>query len=95
MAKILTYAEIFKILSDIGTGKISMDDSDQYIELLHDLGEVIAKHFGGNVGIAEFTDFMDTYTVAFHHTENVPENGGIYKDYDTDVTWGTYGEKET
>jgi len=28
-----------------------------------------------------------SWTVGFHVNECVPADGGVYKDYDTDVTW--------
>ena len=85
MAKIITDTEMLEILRrDIEHEEI--DDYDQYIELLTDIGQVIAKHHGG---VSKEGCYLEDgqYAVAFEIDENVPEDGGVYADYDKDVTW--------
>lgn len=85
MAKILTDKElgdiIYKATHDAGL----IDDGDSYQYFLEDLGNLIANHFGGTRRTVDEED--GEYLIAFHVDECVPADGGIYKDYDTDVTW--------
>ena len=61
---------------------------------LEALGDLIAANFGGTRGTVT-NDPGDGlgYTCAFHVNENVPDDGGIFKAYDTDVTWKHGREK--
>ena len=89
MAKILTDTEMLEIVGDVINNN-EIDDSNQHSDFLRDLAGVITKHFGGKVGNS---DSEDKFRIAFHLNENVPADGGIFKKYDTDVTWKD-GEEE-
>lgn len=93
MAKILTDYELKDIIRR-AIDDSEIDESGAYKHFLEDLGDLIANHFGGERGTVEFTqDFEDkdgvkgAYTIAFKLNENVPDNGGVYSEYDTDVVW--------
>jgi hypothetical protein len=97
MAKILTAEELGRIvlaatsspgipLSADRTQKMvcdaQIDDLDQYTDFVTDLANVVAKHYGGRVGLVEWVDELDNITVAISQDGNIPEGGGIYKDFD-------------
>lgn len=85
MAKILTDKEMVFIISN-ACDKI--DDKDQYMNFLEDLGTIIADHFGGNKGTVDYNpDDGLSCTCAFHINENVPDDGGVFKQFDRDVIW--------
>ena len=90
MAKIITDKEMFQIVNDV-INKDELDDGTQYTDFLRDLAGVIAKHFGGKVGNSDYEG--GKYYVAFHLNEEVPADGGIYKNYDKDATWKDGKEK--
>jgi hypothetical protein len=86
MAKILTASEMAEIVQRAATGD-GIDCSDAYQHFLEDLGTLIADHFGGERGtVAPLPDSRE-WSCAFHINECVPDDGGVYKNYDADVTW--------
>ena len=96
MAKILTDKELGEIIYRATHDPAIIDDGDSYEHFLEDLGTLIADHFGGVRGGVDNGDTFDGdgYTVAFHVNECLPSDGGIYKEYDTDVTWEDCVETE-
>lgn len=99
MAKILTAEELGRIvlaatsapgiaLTADRTQKLvsaaQIDDIDQYTEFVTDLAAIVAKHYGGRVGLIEWVDDLDNITVAISQDGNIPEGGGIYKGFDKD-----------
>jgi hypothetical protein len=85
MAKILKDTEMIEI---IRKAPDEIDCQDAYIHFLEDLGTLIADHFGGIRSTVDYTEADDlSYTCAFHVNECVPTNGGVFKNYDKDVTW--------
>ena len=84
MAKILEDKEMASIIRRAIHGD-EIDCQDAYEHFLEDLSTLITKHFGGEAGKPDFNE--EIFTVAFHVDENVPADGGVYKNYDTDVTW--------
>ena len=85
MAKILTDKEMIDI---VRRAPNEIEDSDAYRRFLEELGNLIANHFGGERGtVTENPDDGLEYTCAFRINEKVPEDGGIYKEYDRDVIW--------
>jgi hypothetical protein len=93
MSKVLTDKELLDIVRR-AVEEDEIDCLDSYLYFMEDLGNVIAKHFGGERGTVDFEEADDTVYIAFQVNENVPENGGIYKKYDTDVNWVDGEEKE-
>lgn len=85
MAKILKDTELLQIINR-APGEI--DDSDQYQVFLYQLAEVVCSHFGGDVGlIIGPDDIVGSWTVGIHWNDSIPEDGGIYRDYDKDVSF--------
>lgn len=99
MSKVLKDTEVLEII--IGAIKAGeLDDFEQYTTFLGGLGKLIADHFGGEFvcvsapdGIGEFVcgskpDGPDDlgFCLHFDWNESVPEDGGIYEKYDTDVS---------
>lgn len=92
MAKILTDCEMIDIIKKAPQ---EIDDCDAYQHFLESLGDLIAEHFGGTRGTVT-NDPGDGlgYTCAFHVNDSVPDDGGIFKTYDTDVVWKHGKEKQ-
>ena len=88
MAKILTDEELGQIIYDATRENSGIIDcADAYEHFLEDLGGLICSHFGGECGKVSRPDFDLGWTVGFDVNENVPADGGIFKDYDQGVTW--------
>jgi hypothetical protein len=86
--KILTDAEMAQIVHNAVHGDL-IDCADSYEHFLEDLAELICSHFGGDVGTVSPPESSDTakWAVTFSVNECVPPNGGVFKDYDTNVVW--------
>jgi len=91
MSKVLTDKEVLKIVESAIKGD-AIDCADQYKYFLEDLGDTIADHFGGVcAAISEpvsdkGSESETSWCLHFHHNECVPEDGGVYAPYDTDIT---------
>lgn len=91
MAKILLDTEMAEIIYR-SVHEDLIDDGDQYSRFLADLAGLICDHFGGVPGGVGEPDSDLGWTVGFHWNECLPDDGGVFKDYDTDVTWTCDGE---
>jgi len=87
MAKILTEHEMAEIVHKAVHDPGMIDCADSYRAFLEELADLICAHFGGTHGQASPPDDALPWTVAFGVNECVPSDGGVYKEYDTDVTW--------
>ena len=90
MAKILTDREMVDIIRRAVHDEAEICCSDAYTHFLEDLGELICTHFGGERGLVGMPDGPDDelgWTCGFHIDVCVPDDGGVFKRYDTDVTW--------
>lgn len=84
MSKILTAAEMADIISkEVKTGSLK----DRTPEFVTKLAGLIGEFFGGDPSEADYLDDELGYTVSFRIDERVPADGGVFKDFDTDVTW--------
>jgi len=90
MAKIVTDHELAKIVKHIVEND-EIDDADVYKKFLGQLAQVITDFMGGIPGTVDFEHYESlsgrkatAWFVAIQHDENVPEDGGVWKDYDTD-----------
>lgn len=91
MAKVLTDLEMIDIVKRAPN---EIDCADAYRHFLEDLTELIINHFGADVGEVCYRGDDDLgWTCSFHINECVPGDGGVFKDYDTDVTWKNGIEK--
>ena len=89
MAKILTDEEMGEIIHRATHDREDKIICEQkaYCRFLEDLATLICDHFGGTHGIVGFPDHNLGYTIAFRVNNCVPSDGGVFKDYDKDVTW--------
>jgi hypothetical protein len=99
MSKLLTDQELSKILSDIVEGTDVIDDWQVYHRFVGDLASLITEYCGGDVVMVS-GDRSERVMAHIEHNNSVPPGGGVFKDYDTDVTveeWSqenlTEGEK--
>lgn len=93
--KVLTDAEMGDLIYGVLTTPGVIDDSDQYLKLLNDLGDILSDHFGGEMrGVSYDEGDGLGYTLSFYANDSLPPDGGIYKGYDTDVVWKDGAEDE-
>ena len=83
MAKIIKDTELADIIRRIIEDN-EIDDAKTYADFLNDLATLITDYCGG-----EFA------SVGVVLDENVPDDSGIWKHYDTDVTWKDGEEVQT
>ena len=93
MAKILTADEILELVDNSITDESFIADVDQFRTFLGDLSEVLVKHFGGTVGSVDYSDDLG-YNVAIHYDSSIPDDGGVWKAYDTDVNFEIDAEND-
>lgn len=95
-AKLLRDTEMLDIIKRAVVDS-EIDDSSQYKTFLMDLGALICDHFGGEPGEID-NDKNDGlgWCMQFHHNECVPDGGGVFAKYHTDIKWDTpeYNEDE-
>ena len=87
MAKILTDEEMGEIIYNATHAPGLIDDADAYEHFLEGLADLICDNFGGDCGRTHRPDHDLGWTVGFYVNDSVPTDGGIFKNYDTDVTW--------
>jgi len=94
MAKILTDKEMGQIVFDATHRSDVIECADAYEHFLEDLGELIVSHFGGTRGHVGYLADDVGWACGFLINECVPADGGVFKDYDTDITWADGVENE-
>ena len=87
MAKILTARELSKIVSDAIQDPAGFVDEEACLSFIRMIATSVVTAFGGDVGTIDLSEDNSTWYVPIHLTDDVPADGGVYKDYDTDVTW--------
>lgn len=85
MAKMLADTELAQIVVR-ATNEDLLDEADQYRRFLEGLGDLIADFVGAERSCVSFDEDAG-WLVGFNLNECVPEDGGVFNDYDTDVTW--------
>ena len=95
MAKILTDKELGEIVWKATHDEGVIDCADSYEHFLEGLADLVCDHFGGTRGSVGQPDEDLSWTVGIHVNECVPDDGGIFKDYDTDVQWRDGEEQNT
>lgn len=97
MAKILTDKEMLDIVRRAIEDKNEIEDAGTYEQFLEELGNLIALYFGGERGVVGIPDHGGDlgWTCCFHINDSVPDDGGIFKDYDKDVTWQNGEENQS
>ena len=96
MSKIITDTEIAEILVQAirkpelmpWASVKGMTADAAYKALLSDLGFLVARHFGGCFNQVAEPDGIEVlgYTLSFNWDRQVPINGGVYANFDTDVS---------
>ena len=86
MSKVIRDSELAAMVHYVVHGRV-LSVKDDYLGFLEDIGKVVAKYCGGEVVAASADDMDDGlgHCVHFAWTERVPEDGGIYRNFDTDV----------
>ncbi len=88
MAKILTDKEMLNIVQSAILDPRLIDCAESYQHFIEDLGELICTHFGGERGVAGYDNGDGLgWTIGFYVNENVPADGGVFRNYDPDVIW--------
>lgn len=91
MAKIITDHELYEAVGRLMGLKGHCDaiqDNLRYEEFLVELAQVVCNYSGGvhgGIGILDGDD--GEYTVAIHPDERLPSDGGVWRHYDTDVSF--------
>jgi hypothetical protein len=99
MAKILTDKEIGDIIKKTIDEDL-IDDALTYRKFLTDLAFVVSDYFGGHINLVSdplsncSSEDDGRYCVSYSWNEEVPSDGGIYKDYDTDIEIDADGKWE-
>jgi hypothetical protein len=84
MSKVLTANEILKAINILND---DIDCQDHYEHFIEDLSKLLAKHAGGEFSQVTDQEFGEGMFITFNVNELVPADGGVYKNFDTDVTW--------
>jgi hypothetical protein len=84
MSKVLTANEVLKAINILND---DIDCKDHYEHFVEDLAKLLAKHAGGEFSQVTDQEFGEGMFVTFLVNELVPADGGVYKNFDTDVTW--------
>ena len=84
MSKVLTADEVVKAVNILND---DIDCMDSYKHFIEDLAKLLADHAGGEFSQVTDEEFGNKLFVSFRVDECVPSDGGVYKDFDTDVTW--------
>ena len=89
MAKILTDEEMGQIIYDATRDNSGIVEcADAYQHFLEGLADLICDNFGGDCGRVHRPDHdLLGWTVGFYVNDRVPPDSGVFKNYDTDVTW--------
>jgi hypothetical protein len=92
MAKMINAKELAEVFKKLLTSD-EIDDSDTFSQFMTEAAMLATQYCGGEVGNpAEFggagtADDPDEWTIGILANDNLPDDGGIWKDYDTDTTF--------
>lgn len=84
MAKQIQDTELLEIVEGAIKGDL-IDDEDTYLKFLKSLAELVTDHFGGEVP-NEPGEIAGNYYIGIEWNEALPEDGGVFKKYDTDIS---------
>lgn len=85
MSKMLSDKNLGEIINRAINDQGVIECQDAYIYFLEALANLVCDHFGGIRGDIEHSD--NSFSVPIFVNECVPYDGGVFKDYDTKVTW--------
>jgi len=89
--KVLTDKELAEIIKKVVTENLHIDDAGTYKHFLKDVAEIVTDYFGGSVGDVRHDSKRKEWVVEFQYDSNVLE-GGIYDEFDKEVSWEESGE---
>jgi len=81
MSKQITPQELAEIVTKLLTDPDEIDDYDTYQRFFTELAEFVCDQCGGEVQ-RPADDFADKWLVGIHANDSLPENGGIWANYD-------------
>lgn len=85
MAKTLRDQDLIEIVSKAPR---EIDDADTYLRFIEDLAELVTDYFGGDVLKVRYIDgHRGESVVSIGLNDSVPDDGGIFKDYDPEILW--------
>lgn len=85
--KLLTDKQLTQIVMQIVFDKQGIiDDYDTYRRFVEDLGQLVTAYCGGEVASTERTRTR-AIAVRIARTDAVPDDGGVYSNFDTGVSW--------
>lgn len=85
-AKLLKDTEMLDIIQRAVLDS-EIDDRNQYADFLKELGSLICNHFGGVPGELDHENDGIGWAMQFHHNDCIPDDGGIFAKYHSDVSW--------
>jgi len=86
MSKEITSGELAEIVTSLLVGSqasIHLDSTEKYAAFMTDLAQLICDHCGGAVN-READNTFEQWLVGIRGNDSLPEDGGIWKDYDPD-----------
>lgn len=90
MSKVITDTELLAILARVISTNDVIEDSHTYGKFLKDIGNVVASYCGGEcVCLSEppgGDGLNNSWCLHFRHDQSVPDDGGVYASFDTDVS---------
>jgi hypothetical protein len=88
MSKVLKDSELLEIVRTIIHGKDVISERQCYVRFVSDLGHLIADYCGGEVVTVSDDLQEEELGVCAHFiwNEAVPGEGGVYAEFDTDVS---------
>ena len=85
MSKVIRDSELAAMVHNVVHGDV-IRKPDGYLNFLEDLGKVVAKYCGGEVvAVSAQMDDGLGHCVHIACNEAVPDDGGVYRYFDTDV----------
>jgi hypothetical protein len=85
MAKMITAMELSEIITSLLTRNVGeVDEVDSFRGLMTCLAETVANHCGGEVRQSASGEDGE-WMIGIHANDSLPSDGGIWKNYDTDV----------
>lgn len=85
MSKQLNVTDMAKIIQQLMLSDI-LDDMDTYSKFLQGVGDLITEFCGGELTDITVTPSGKT-TLSFMPNSSLPENGGVFKYFDTTKVW--------
>lgn len=86
MAKIITAQELAEIAGKLLTnpeGCGELEDAQAYANFMTDIAQVICDYCGGEIRLpASVIDGPNVWAVGIHGNDSLPDDGGIWRDYD-------------